>query len=142
MSFSDHFLQLQQLNYILNIILLYSPKFTKDLKQSQDNPVHRATGCKLNCPDSITHSARFFSSFQHPEPTKLPIQQLWGLLHRGRGVLKLTTYLQTLPRSRTLELHLHSPTCPYGIVLNYFGNGATFTFIIYLTPSRVTSTAT
>jgi hypothetical protein len=35
----------------------------------------------------------------------------------GRGV-KLTTHLHLVPRSRKVELYLHSPICHHGIVFN------------------------
>jgi hypothetical protein len=40
----------------------------------------------------------------------------------GRGV-KLTTHLYLVPRSRMLELYLHSPICLHGIVLNWLSAG-------------------
>jgi hypothetical protein len=40
----------------------------------------------------------------------------WGQI--GRDV-KLTTSLHLVPRSRMVELYLHSPMCLHGVVLNY-----------------------
>jgi hypothetical protein len=36
--------------------------------------------------------------------------------------MKLTTHLHPLPRSRMMELYLHSPLCLHGVVLNYVIN--------------------
>jgi hypothetical protein len=48
-------------------------------------------------------------------PTQLPIRWIPGALSLG---LKLVTLFHLLPRSRMMELYLHSPTCIHGIVLN------------------------
>jgi hypothetical protein len=34
--------------------------------------------------------------------------------------VKLTTQLHLVPRSRTVELYLHSPTCLHGIMLHFY----------------------
>jgi hypothetical protein len=69
-----------------------------------------STGYGLDGPRSIPGSVRFLSSPQLPD-------RLWGppsLLsngHRGEGgrCVKLTTHLHLMPRSRKVELYLHSP---------------------------------
>jgi hypothetical protein len=76
---------------------------------------------RLDGPGSIPSSARFFSSPQIPNrlwgPPSLLSNGYRGLFSRGRGV-KLTTHLHLAPRSRKVELFLHSPICVRGIVLN------------------------
>jgi hypothetical protein len=37
---------------------------------------------------------------------------------KGAGGVKLTTHLQPVPKSRMVELYLHSPIFVHGIVLN------------------------
>jgi hypothetical protein len=41
---------------------------------------------------------------------------------------KMTTHLHLVPRSRTVELHLHSLVCLYGIALNQLSTGFFFYF--------------
>jgi hypothetical protein len=54
-------------------------------------------------------------------PIQPPIHWITGALHPGVKwhSVKLTTHLHLVPRSRMMELHLHSPTYPNGIELNY-----------------------
>jgi hypothetical protein len=44
----------------------------------------------------------------------------WGSSPEGKAARgeKPTTHVYPVPRSRTMELHLHSPIHPYGVVLN------------------------
>jgi hypothetical protein len=62
---------------------------------------------------------RFFSSPQRPyrlcDPPSLLSSGHRGLFPLG---LKLTTHLHLVPRSRMVELYLHSLICFHGIVLN------------------------
>jgi hypothetical protein len=46
----------------------------------------------------------------------------------GRG-MKLTTHFHPLPRSRKVDLYIHSPICLHGVVLNLLSTGTTPFFI-------------
>jgi hypothetical protein len=84
-----------------------------------------ATGYALDCRGSIPDMGKIFlfSVASEPvlEPTQPPIQWVpWATSsrgQRGRG-MKLTRQLYLLPRSRIVELHLHSPEYLHGTVLN------------------------
>jgi hypothetical protein len=83
---------------------------------SQDSSVGTATSYGLDGRDlipgngkrfSLLHSAQT-SSGAHPAPIQwIPRDDPWGL--NGWG-MKLATHLSLGPRSRTVELYLHSPT--------------------------------
>jgi hypothetical protein len=63
---------------------------------------------------------RFFSSPQHPDwlrPTHPSVQWVLGSLSSDWG-MKLATYLHLVPKSRIVELYLHSPICLQAIMLN------------------------
>jgi hypothetical protein len=85
-------------------------------KKSRNSSVIIATGYELDYRNSIPGKGkRFFSTPQRLEciwgPPNLLSNGCHGLCPRvcsGRGV-KLTTYLYLMPRSRMLELFLHSP---------------------------------
>jgi hypothetical protein len=47
---------------------------------------------------------------------------------RSLGI-KLTTYLHLVPRSRKVELYLHSPICLHGIVLNELSTGQLYLYM-------------
>jgi hypothetical protein len=46
------------------------------------------------------------------------------------GGVKLTTYLHLMPRSRMVELCLHSSTRLDGVVINYVGNALALVMVI------------
>jgi hypothetical protein len=82
-----------------------------------------AKACGLGDRDSIPGRGKRFSSIpKSPERLWGPHSLLFNEYRRlfpgenGRGV-KLTTHLHIMPRSRVVELYLHSP-CLHGIVLN------------------------
>jgi hypothetical protein len=81
-------------------------------------------GYMLDSPGSIHDGARLFSSSQPPDclwgPPSLVSNGYWGLFPQGWSGLgtKLTTYLHIVPRSKKMELYLHSLICLSGIVLN------------------------
>jgi hypothetical protein len=52
-----------------------------------------------------------------------------GALSPGvkRQGMKLTTHLHLVPRSRKMELYLHSPICLHGIMLKKSGKETTLT---------------
>jgi hypothetical protein len=85
----------------------------------------QATGYRLDGGVSITGGGkRFFSTSQRSDPLWGPSSFLTngsrGLFPRGlsvRGVM-LTTHLHQVPRSRMVELYLHSPLSLRGIVVN------------------------
>jgi hypothetical protein len=87
---------------------------------SWDSSVGIATGYRLDERGSISGTdTMFFSSPQRAD-------QLWGPLSLlsngyrgqcGRGV-KLTTNLLVVPRSRMVELCIHSPIRLHSVVLN------------------------
>jgi hypothetical protein len=56
----------------------------------------------------------------------------------GRDV-KLTAHLHLVPRSRMVELYVHSPTCIHGLVLNYLPQGQLDLFLprLNITSKRV-----
>jgi hypothetical protein len=77
-------------------------------------------GYRLHSQGSIpSRSKRFFSAPQHPDPLQgppsLPSNGYQGLFSQG---VKLTTYLNQVPRSQMVELYLHSPISLHGMVLN------------------------
>jgi hypothetical protein len=87
---------------------------------SRDSSVGIATAYGLDCRGSIPdRSKRIFSFPQLPD-------QLWGpseyrgvFLRRSSGrVVKLTTHLHLVPRSRMMELYINSPIRLHGIMLN------------------------
>jgi hypothetical protein len=83
------------------------------LFKSRDSPVGTATGYGLYGRGSFPEGATDCSLLHRPVPgpTQPPIQWVPGALSRrqiGRGV-KLTTLLHQVPRSRKVELYLHSP---------------------------------
>jgi hypothetical protein len=47
-----------------------------------------------------------------------------GTGHSGRG-MNLTTHFRIVPRSRMVEIYLHSPIRPHGVVLDQLSIGAT-----------------
>jgi hypothetical protein len=49
-----------------------------------------------------------------------PIKWVPGALSRGLSGrdVKLTTHLQLVPRSRNVDLYIHSPICLHGVMLN------------------------
>jgi hypothetical protein len=53
-------------------------------------------------------------------PTQAPIQRVQGMISSGLSgwVVKLTTYLHLVPRSKIVELYLHSRTLLHDIALN------------------------
>jgi hypothetical protein len=67
-------------------------------------------------------------------PTQPPIQWVpWALSPGGkRQGVKLTTHLHLVPRSRMVELYLHSPVCLYGIVLNWLTTWTTLLFFYHV----------
>jgi hypothetical protein len=92
--------------------------------RSCDSSVGTATGYGLHCPGLTPSRARFVSSPQSPDRFWGPLSLLsngqrgrfpWG--QSGWG-LKLPTYLHLVPRSRNVELYLHSITCPHDVVFN------------------------
>jgi hypothetical protein len=64
-----------------------------------------------------------FSTASRPTvgPTQLPIRWVPGALSPGVKPqrVKLATHLHLMPRSRKVNLYLHSPIYLHGIVLNY-----------------------
>jgi hypothetical protein len=101
----------------------------------RDSSVCMATGYDLNGSGSIPGSARFLFSPQRPDqlwgqPSLLSngYRRLFPRVWSGRGV-KLATHLHLVPRSRKLELYLHSPLCPHSIVLNYLSIGTILPYL-------------
>jgi hypothetical protein len=69
-------------------------------------------------------------------PASLLSNGYWGLFNRGlsgRGV-NLTTHLHLVPRSRMVELYLHSPVCLHGIVLDWLSTGTTLSLFRWRAP--------
>jgi hypothetical protein len=68
---------------------------------------------------------QIFSTPQHLDqlwgPPSLLSNGYHGMYSRGKssGDVKLTTHLHLVPRSRMVELYLHSPICLHGIVRKY-----------------------
>jgi hypothetical protein len=65
---------------------------------------------------SLLHSVRTDSGAQpafYPKGAEGNIP--WG---KATGRVKLTTHLYLVPKSRKVELYLHSPICLHGIALN------------------------
>jgi hypothetical protein len=66
--------------------------------------------------------ARFFSSPQRPDgllsPTQPAIQRVPGLFARGYSgwCVKMTTHPNLVPRSRMVELYLHSLKSLHGVI--------------------------
>jgi hypothetical protein len=99
------------------ILDLIDIKITTVLQgESRDSSVGIVMGYGLNGPGIEIF---LYSAESRPTlgPTQPPIQWVPGGSFPGRGV-KLTTHLHPVPRSRVVELYLHSPTCLHGIVLN------------------------
>jgi hypothetical protein len=94
--------------------------------------------CGLNglCP--LADNARDFSLLriiQTDFGTQKPLIQLvLGAISSG---VKLTTHLHLVPRSRMMELHLHSPIRLHGILLNYLIRRMTLPFTTLMHPNRV-----
>jgi hypothetical protein len=94
---------------------------------STENSVGIVTGYGLaNCVVGVPFlaEARFFCIPQCPDrlwdPPSLLSNEYQGLFpgwYSGWGV-KLATHLHLVPRSRIVELYLHSPICLHDIVLN------------------------
>jgi hypothetical protein len=82
--------------------------------RSRDSSVGIVTGYMLDGPGSIPGSARFLISPQRPDRLCGPL----SLLSNGYRGVKLTTHLHLVPRSRMVELYLHSPICLHSVVLN------------------------
>jgi hypothetical protein len=92
--------------------------------ESRDTSVGIGTGYGLDGRCSIPGGGKIslFPIRSRPAlgPTLTPIQWEprtfpWG--HSGRGV-KLIAILYLVPRSRMVELYLHSPICLHGLTLN------------------------
>jgi hypothetical protein len=90
---------------------------------SRDSSVGIATGYGLDDRGSISGRNKFFLSAQRPDRQRGP---LW-LLSMSIGGISLGVNLSVgetdqspplLPRSKIMELHLHSPTRLHGIVSN------------------------
>jgi hypothetical protein len=91
---------------------------------SQSEGVGIATGYGLDDLGSIPGIAQFFCPPQRPDRFWDPpsffsngYREQFPREYSGRSV-KLSTYLQLVPRSRIVELYLHSPICLHGMVLN------------------------
>jgi hypothetical protein len=91
-----------------------------------DSSVGIATSHQLDGSSLIPSTARFFSSPDHPDqlwghPASYPMATGGSFPGGGGeysgGSVKLTTHLHLVPRSRMVELYLHSPICLHGIVL-------------------------
>jgi hypothetical protein len=99
--------------------------------RSQDSSVGIATGYGLESPGSIPCRKQFFCFSQRPDrlwgPPRLLSNRYRASSSRGLSgrVVKLTTHLYLVPRSRKLKLYFHSPICLHGIVLNYLSTGIT-----------------
>jgi hypothetical protein len=105
----------------------------KLLNGRRDSSVGIAMAYGLDGRGSIPSRARFFSAPQRLGPTQAPIQWVPGALPRGwsgRGV-KLTSHVHLVPRSRMVELCLHSPICFHGIVLNELITGTTLSSFFF-----------
>jgi hypothetical protein len=92
-------------------------------KGIQDSSVGIATSYGLDGRGSIPEKSKIFlfSTASKPAlgPTQPPIQWLPGVSSPGREIgrgVKLTTHFHLVPRSRMLELYLHSPICLSGIL--------------------------
>jgi hypothetical protein len=89
------------------------------IRESRDSSVGIGTGwVSIYCtgrPKFFLFSVTFGPTLG---PTQTSIQ--WGLFPRGQSdkVVKLTTHLHQLPKSRMVELYLHYPVCLHGVVLN------------------------
>jgi hypothetical protein len=92
-------------------VLKYSTVDTRDDKLVGQGPIPR-------------REKSFFSSPQSPDrlwgPPSLLFHGYWGLFPwKWSGqCMKLTNHLHSLPTSRMVEIHLHSPICLHGVVLN------------------------
>jgi hypothetical protein len=89
---------------------------------SQESSVSRARGYGLDGRGSIPdRSKRLFSSPQSLDrlcgPPSFLSNGYRGLFPQAAGGVKLTTYLHITPRSRMVELYLHSPIRPHGVVV-------------------------
>jgi hypothetical protein len=89
--------------------------------RSWDTSVGIATGYRLDCSGSISGREKFS---HHPDklcgppiPLTNEYRELFPGGKSGRGS-KLTTHLLLVPRSRMVELYLHSLIRLHGIVLN------------------------
>jgi hypothetical protein len=85
----------------------------------QVNGVSKAKGYGLHGRGSIAGRGKIFlfstACRLTSRPAQPPIQWVPGAFSLG---VKLTTHLHLLPRSRMVELYLHSLICLNGIVLN------------------------
>jgi hypothetical protein len=61
-------------------------------------------------------------------PPSLLSNRYRGILPRGCRGVKLSTHLHPEPRSRIVELYLHSPICLRGTVFNYLSTGKPLPF--------------
>jgi hypothetical protein len=91
-------------------------------------------------PGSILGSTKLLSTVSRPilGPSQSSVQWVTGTLSSGvkRQRRETDHSPHLVPRSRKMELYLHSPMCLHGIVLNSLSTGATLPF-----PNHVLSTA-
>jgi hypothetical protein len=67
-----------------------------------------------------------------PHPASYPMGTGGGFTGgRYSGGVKLTTHLQLVPRSRMVELYLHSALCLHGTSLNQLNTATTLPFVIH-----------
>jgi hypothetical protein len=90
--------------------------------RSRDNSVGVATGYGLDGPGSIPSRVKIYFSPQHPDrlwdPPSLLSNGYGGLLSRrysGQD-MNLTTHFHVVPRSRMVEIYLHSLIRLHGVV--------------------------
>jgi hypothetical protein len=70
-------------------------------------------------------------------PTRPPIRGAQGAIFpRVKRLESEADHLHLVPRSRKMELYLHSPTCLHGIVINLLITGTTL-FLVLLTCQMV-----
>jgi hypothetical protein len=104
-------------------VKFYNTKNIKTTGQESSSSVSRATGCGLDCWGSIPNRASFISSTAYRltlGPTQTPIQCVQGSVYPGGGQAAgpEAGHLKLVPRSRMVELYLHSPIYLISIMPN------------------------
>jgi hypothetical protein len=100
--------------------------------KSRDSAVGIATGYGLDDRDigvRVQVGSRIFPSPRRSDrlwgPHNFLSNGYWGLFPRGQSGrdVKLTTHLQLVPRSRKVDLYIHSPLRLHGVVLKLLSTG-------------------